>query len=225
MSNTLEPPVIAPRAQFWLKATVFVSGLAGVGAQTAASRLVAPYFGNSTIIWATLIGLTLAYLSLGYALGGQLADRFPHERLFYGSAILAAVAIALIPVVAPPLMIVAIGLFAGSMTNGAFYGALLTVGLLFLGPVTLLGCLSPMALRLRMQRVSEAGGAVGTIYALSTLGSIAGAFLPVLLLLPYLGTRATFAILAGLLGGCALLAWWLGGATRVRASLSKPGQR
>ncbi len=60
---------------------VFVGGLTTIGVEIAASRLVAPYFGNSTFIWATLIGLTLTYLSIGYYFGGKLADRYPSERL------------------------------------------------------------------------------------------------------------------------------------------------
>ena len=100
----------------------------------------------------------------------------------------------------------------------ALYGAFAGVLVLFLVPITLLGAVSPLAVRLRVERVGEAGGAAGTIYALSTLGAIAGSFVPVLVLLPSFGTRATFYLLALVLGSISLLALvW------ARAPLATPG--
>lgn len=183
---------------------VFIGGISSIGIEITGSRLIAPYFGNSTIIWATVIGLTLTYLSIGYYLGGKLADRYPSERFFYSIFAGAAAGTAVIPLIARPILNASLDAF-NDLNIGAFYGALLGVIFLFLVPITLLGCVSPLALRLRLQGVDQAGGVAGSLYALSTLGSIAGSFLPVIVLVPYLGTRETFYAFAGTLGLVSLI--------------------
>lgn len=183
---------------------VFVGGVSSIGVEIAASRLIAPYFGNSTFIWATIIGLTLTYLSVGYYLGGKLADRYPSERLLYLIFAGAAIGVAIIPIVSRPILNASLDAFA-DLNVGAFYGTLVGVIFLFLIPITLLGCVSPMAIRLRLQGMEQAGGTAGSLYALSTLGSIAGSFLPVLVLIPYFGTRETFYTFAAALGAVALV--------------------
>ena len=197
-SKRAEPGVVL------LYVIVFVGGLTTIGVEIAASRLVAPYFGNSTFIWANLIGLTLTYLSVGYYFGGKLADRYPSERLLYTITAVAAFSIGLIPLLSRPILNASLRAFA-DLDAGAFYACLIGVILLFLVPITLLGCVSPLAIRLRLRGVDEAGGTAGSLYALSTFGSIAGSFLPVLVLIPYLGTRATFYTLALVLGSVSLV--------------------
>jgi spermidine synthase len=200
------PAEVAPprRSALLLYLIVFVGGMSSIGVEIAASRLVAPYFGNSTFIWATLIGLTLTYLSVGYYLGGKLADRYPSERLLYTLTAVAAFGIGLIPFLSRPLLNASLDAFA-ALAVGAFYGTLIAIVFLFLVPITLLGCVSPMVIRLRLSAVGEAGGTAGSLYALSTVGSIVGSFLPVLVLIPYLGTYETFYSFALLLGGVSLL--------------------
>lgn len=178
---------------------VFIGGLTSIGIEIAASRLIAPYFGNSTFIWANLIGLTLTYLSVGYYLGGKLADRYPSETLLYTLTAIAAGFTGLIPTLARPILNASLNAFA-TLSVGAFYGSLVGVILLFLVPVTLLGCVSPLAIRLRLDNIGAAGGTAGSLYALSTIGSIVGSFLPVLVLIPYFGTYQTFYTLAFVLG-------------------------
>jgi spermidine synthase len=201
--GTAESMATKPRYGL-LYLAVFVGGISSIGVEIAASRLVAPYFGNSTLIWATLIGLTLTYLSIGYVLGGKLADRYPSERLFYGIFAGAAFGVAIIPIVSRPILNASLNAFA-DLNVGAFYGSLLGVVFLFLIPITLLGCVSPLAIRLRLRGVAEAGGTAGSLYALSTMGSIAGSFLPVIVLIPYFGTKETFYIFAGSLAAVSLL--------------------
>ncbi|HXI15599.1 MAG TPA: fused MFS/spermidine synthase [Chloroflexota bacterium] len=170
---------------------VFISGMTVLGSELAASRLLAPYFGTSLFIWANLIGLILLYLTLGYWLGGRLADRYARRESLYHVTAVAALFIALIPVLARPILYVSSIGFA-SYSLGIFWGSLMGVIALFIVPMTLLGCVSPWAIRLSVQDVRGAGRTAGTLYALSTLGSIAGAYLPVLLLIPNLGTNRTF---------------------------------
>ena len=181
-----------------LKAIVFFGGLSSIGAELTVSRLIAPYFGSSTFIWATIIGITLAFLSVGYWIGGRLADRRPTAHVLYGVTAAAAVAIGLVPILARPILGASLTAFQ-NLDVGAFYGALVGTLLLLALPVTLLGFVTPYAIRLRVQDVRSAGETAGSIYALSTAGSIAGSFLPVLVFIPLLGTARTFLVLALLL--------------------------
>lgn len=174
---------------------VFVGGLSSIGIELTASRLLAPYFGSSTFIWANLIGLTLTYLSIGYYLGGRIADRHPSPRLLYVATGAAAVSTGLIPYLARPILEASLDAF-DRVAVGAFYGSLLGTLLLFAAPITLLGFVTPFAIRLRLADIDGAGRTAGRIYALSTVGSIAGSFLPVLLLVPLVGTSRTFLTLS-----------------------------
>ncbi len=177
---------------------MFVGGLSSIGIELSASRLLAPYFGSSTFIWANLIGLTLTYLAIGYYVGGRVADRYPNPRLLYMCTSVAAIFAGLIPIMARPILEVSLDAF-DDVSVGAFYGSLLGTNLLFAFPITLLGFITPFAIRLRIGTVEGAGKTAGRIYALSTIGSIFGSFLPVLLLIPVFGTRVTFLILSGTL--------------------------
>lgn len=173
--------------------TVFIGGMVSLGTEMAASRLLDPYFGNSLIIWAVLIGLVLAYLTIGYYLGGKWADRKPSYGVLFRITAWAAFLIGLVPFIARPVLLWSVRGFA-EYRVGVLAGSLLGVVALFSVPVTLLGCVSPFAIRLSMQgeKVESAGRIAGALYALSTVGSILGTFLPVLLLIPNIGTRNTF---------------------------------
>lgn len=188
-------PVAASR---FIEPLVFLGGLSSIGIELAASRLVAPYFGSSTFIWANLIGLTLTYLAIGYWLGGRVADRRPEPRLLFLCTAIAAIASSLVPLFARPILTISLDAF-DDVEVGAFYGSLLGTILLLAAPITLLGFVTPFAIRLRLDNVSDAGKTAGRIYALSTIGSIAGSFVPVLVLIPLFGTRWTFLILSGAL--------------------------
>ena len=177
---------------------VFTAGMTTMATEMSASRLLAPFFGNSLFIWANLIGLILIYLTAGYYLGGRLADRRPEPRLLCMLTMSAAAAIAVLPFIARPVMSLAIqGL--EQVSAGAFIGSFTVTVLLFALPVTILGMVPPFAIRLRMTGVETAGNVSGSLYALSTVGSIAGTFLPVLLLIPWIGTRDTMLLFAATL--------------------------
>ncbi|MFA5801656.1 MAG: fused MFS/spermidine synthase [Thermoleophilia bacterium] len=185
-----------PRALLYI--LVFTAGMTTMATEMSASRLMAPYFGNSLYIWANLIGLILIYLTAGYYLGGRLADRRPEPRLLCTLTMAAAVSIAILPFIARPIMGLAIrGL--EQISAGAFIGSFAVTVLLFAVPVTILGMVAPFAIRLRVTGVETAGNVSGSLYALSTVGSIVGTFLPVLLLIPWIGTRNTMLVFAGAL--------------------------
>ncbi len=185
--------------QGWLLiALVFLGGMSSLAVEMVAARLMAPYFGDSQFVWATLIGLTLIYLTIGYALGGRLADRAPRPLALYQLTAVAAASIGLIP----PLASVVLGWAAatfGRPESDITAGPLIAALVLFSLPVTLLGCVSPYAIRLRVKAVGTAGRTAGRLYALSTVGSILGTFVPVFWLMPHYGVRATLFVFAGLL--------------------------
>jgi spermidine synthase len=174
---------------------VFVVGTGSLGAEIAAVRLLAPYFGASTIVWANTIGIVLVALSVGYWLGGRMADRNPSMRGLCLLALIAASLLALVPFVADPMLEIAVDAL-DEISAGAFLGSLLGVLVLVAVPVLLLGAVSPYAIRLGVSSVEEAGTVAGRLYALSTAGSLVGTLLSALLLIPLVGTRRTFLIFA-----------------------------
>jgi spermidine synthase len=207
-----------------LTALVFVAGVGSLATEIAASRLLAPYFGNSTIVWANVIGLVLASLSLGYWLGGKLADRHPNPRLLGALVAAAAVLVALTPFVARPFLDLTVeGL--DEVSTGAAIGSFFGVLILFAPPVTLLGMVAPFAIRLGLERVESAGAVAGRLYAVSTIGSLLGTFLSALVAIPLIGTQRTLLASAALLAlaGAALLGLrWLGLAVALGALLALP---
>jgi spermidine synthase len=184
-------PSATARSIPFLRLIVFIGGFSSIGVELTASRLIAPYFGSSTFIWATIIGMTLTFLAIGYTLGGRIADHRPSPRLLYSITAAAAIVIGLVPSAAQPILGASLAAFA-SYDVGAFYGALIGVLLLLAIPVTMLGFVSPFAIRLRLASVTSAGMTAGNTYTLSTFGSIMGSFVPVLVLIPLLGTNQTF---------------------------------
>jgi spermidine synthase len=186
--------------------TVFCSGLVTLAVELSAFRLFAPVFGTSNLISAVVIGLILLYLAAGYVLGGRWADRSPYPITFYRIIAWGAFLIGLIPFVALPLLRLARDSLQnlGNLNVAIVALAFIVTLIIFSVPVTLMGCVSPFAVRLSMHDVNESGRTVGRLYAVSTLGSFIGSFLPELVLLDLFGTRGTFVFLALLLLGLAL---------------------
>lgn len=187
-----------------LSLLVFLAGAGSLATEICASRLLAPYFGSSTVVWANLIGIVLAALALGYWLGGRLADRRPEPRLLGWIVALAAALVAVIPFVVRPLLDAAVEQL-DEASVGAVVGSFLGTLALFAPPVVLLGMVAPFAIRLAVTRVETAGAVAGRLYALSTAGSLLGTFLPALLSIPLLGTQRTMLATAILLGAAASL--------------------
>ena len=198
-----------------LSLLVFVVGSASLGAEIAAARLMAPFFGASTIVWANTIGVVLVSLAVGYWVGGRFADRHPHKRGLCTLVLVAALAVAAIPFVADPFLDVSVDAL-DEVSAGAFVGSLFAVTVLVAPPVMLLGAVSPYAIRLAVERVEESGTVAGRMYAISTVGSLVGTWTSALLLVPLVGTRRTFLVF-GL--ACALVA--VTGIAR-RAALAVP---
>lgn len=181
-----------------LYVSVFIAGFTTLGVEIAASRLLGSVFGTSNLVWANIIGLILAYLTAGYFLGGMWADRSPYPETFYRILAWGAFTAGLVPFAARPVLRFA-AQAVEQLDAAVMAGSFLSVLVLFIVPVTLLGCVAPFAIRLAIRRTEHAGRISGRVYALSTLGSILGTFLSVLWLIPTLGTTRTFLALASVL--------------------------
>ena len=184
---------------------VFFTGAAVMATEMTASRFIAPWFGTSTIVWSVLISTVLAAMSLGYWYGGKLADRKPSWSLLYSLPVITGILIALIPFLGRLLFS---GLTAGIRSTPANVIVLSFLGIVavFVPPVFVLAMVSPFMVKL-LARSDNTGRTAGSLYAISTLGSIFGTLTPTLVSIPLLGTRETLFICSGvliLLGGLGL---------------------
>src|SRR6266511_2487872 len=213
-----------PEASVRLGAVVFLAGAATLSTEIAASRLLAPFFGSSTIVWANVIGLTLVYLSVGYWFGGRLADRRPSGALLGRIVLVAALALAVVPFVSRPFLDATVREL-DTVSVGAVVGSFLGALALFAVPVTLLGTVSPFAIRLALPTVERAGTTAGRLYALSTIGSILGTFVSAIVAVPFVGTQRTLigtAVLLALAAGLLLGPRWQLLALALAALLAVP---
>ncbi|MFW6184171.1 MAG: fused MFS/spermidine synthase, partial [Chloroflexota bacterium] len=174
-----------------------------------ASRMLQTVYGTSNIVWANVIGLVLLFLTVGYFLGGWLADRYPSARLFYRLVTLSGFSSVVFLLLTSVLLKEAASALA-AVNVGAVLSSLIGVVFALALPVTLLGCISPFAIRLGVRDVQEAGRISGRVYAVSTWGSLLGTYLPVLIVIPLAGSR-----LAAILFGSLLLLVGLGGLWQV----------
>src|SRR5512143_1240082 len=171
--------------------TVFVSGMTTLAAELAASRLIGNVFGSSNVVWASIIGLILIYLTAGYFLGGKWADANPTPAAMYRVLAWGAFTLGLVPYIAGPVLRSAATAFE-VLQMGILGASFVAVLVLFSVPITLLGTISPFAIRLSVDDTTHAGQTSGQIYAISTLGSFIGTFLPTLVFIPAIGTTKTF---------------------------------
>ena len=178
---------------------VFAVGTGSLGAEIAVARLMAPYFGASTIVWANTIGVVLVALSIGYWFGGRLADKNPTMPGLCKMVLAAAVLLAIVPFVAQPFFDISVDAL-DEISAGAFAGSLFAVLALIAVPVVLLGAASPYALRLAISDLEHSGSIAGRLYAISTAGSLVGTMSSSLLLIPFLGTQRTFLVFALIIG-------------------------
>ena len=181
-------------------AIAFFGGFVIVALEFAAVRLMAPQFGQSTWIWATVIGVILAALVLGYQLGGRTGLRTTTLKpltVFYGIAAVWIVAAALL---GPTLMggMLPQGVFPDRTLPIAFWPSLLSTVFLFAPPVALAATTSPILVQRDAREGREATSA-GWLYAVGTLGSLAGCYAAPIHMLPWWGTRLTCYVLAGVL--------------------------
>jgi spermidine synthase len=181
-------------------AAVFISGAVLLGVEIAASRVLAPFFGNSLYVWGSLIGVVLTGLAVGYWLGGVLADRLPATGLLLGVLGLAGLAVLAVPFVDEPVLEAVVGWDAGPRLN-----PLLAAVILF-GPVSvLMACVTPIAVRLRARSLSRVGRTAGRLFSVSTAGSIVGTLATAFFLIPEFGVDQLIGIGAAALFAAVLV--------------------
>lgn len=191
--------------------TVFVAGMSTLAIEFTTSRMLQTVYGTSNIVWANVIGLVLLFLTLGYFWGGRLADKRPFPHTFYTLVAWAGFSSVFFLLLTSVLLKTAASALA-TINVGAIVSSLIGVIFALAVPVTLLGCISPFAIRLAVNNVEEAGRVSGRIYAISTWGSLLGTYLPVLWVIPLAGSRLT-----ALIFGSLLLLVGLGGLWQTRA--------
>ncbi len=179
-----------------LELIVFFGGGIGMTLEIVGSRVVSPYFGNSLVIWTSLIGVILGCLSLGYFYGGKLADKNPSYQRLSSLLLIGATALGVSAFFKEPVLGYVQHMFGYDIRAGS----VLSVMILF-GPVSVvLGTIAPFAARLRLEKLKNSGATVGNLYALSTFGSITGTFLAGFYLIPNIGnTNLLYALAAGIL--------------------------
>jgi spermidine synthase len=161
--------------------TVFLTGAAVMVVELLGTRIIAPFYGASLYVWSSLISVTMIALALGYFTGGRWADRAKRTGLSLIIA-LAALLILLIPWLIRPVLLATDPLGLGA---GAFISALV----LFSPSLTLLGMVGPFAIKLSTLELEGVGASVGSIYAVSTLGSVVGTLFLGFYLFPRVGSR------------------------------------
>lgn len=175
-----------------LRVVVFGSGAILMGLEIVGSRIIAPFFGSSVFVWGALISIFLGALSLGYYLGGTMADRWPSATVLAGLLSLAGIAILSLNAIARPVL-----LAFDAWDLGPRLSPLLASVVLFAVPSVLMGTTSPFAIKLVARDLATVGTSAGVLYALSTAGSIAGTIATAFFLIPSLGVRAILYLLGG----------------------------
>lgn len=175
-----------------LRVVVFGSGAILMGLEIVGSRVIAPFFGSSVFVWGALISIFLGALSLGYYLGGTMADRWPRASVLATLLAMAGLAILALNVIARPVLVA-----FDAWDLGPRLSPLLASIVLFAIPSVLMGTASPFAIKLEARNLATVGTSAGTLYALSTAGSIAGTLGTAFFLIPAMGVRTNLLLLGG----------------------------
>ncbi len=199
--------------------TVFTGGMTTLAVEFTTSRMIQTVYGTSNLVWANVIGLVLLFLTTGYFVGGRWADRTPSARS-YATLLAAAGLASIFFLLLTSAILKSAAAALANLNAGAVVGSLFGVALALALPITLLGMISPFAIRLGVRDVGEAGRISGQVYAISTLGSLAGTYLPTLFLIPLAGTRWTAVIFGSILALTGLLGLWQTGRRRALLTLA-----
>lgn len=184
----------------YLYLTEFFAGMSVMAVELGASRLLAPYFSSSQIVWTIIIGTIMIAMALGNIYGGRYADKNPDPDKLYGRILIAAIWIALIPAVGKYVILgISAVLIVAVNTNFLIWAGFLACMVIFVFPLFLLGTVTPSLVKYTMDSLSDNGKTVGMLNASNTVGSILGTFLPTFVTIPSVGTSVTFLIFAGIL--------------------------
>ena len=173
----------------YLYLTEFFAGMSVMAVELGASRLLAPYFSSSQIVWTIIIGTIMIAMALGNIYGGRTADRNPNPDRLYRRMIVAALWIAAIPVVGKYVIIGISALLIFTVnSNFLILAAFAACMVIFVFPLFLLGTVTPSLVKYTVDSLEDNGKTVGMLNASNTIGSILGTFLPTFVTIPAVGT-------------------------------------
>lgn len=194
------------RNKTYLYLTEFFSGMAIMAVELGASRLLAPYFSSSQIVWTIIIATIMIAMAAGNVYGGRSADRRPDPDVLYRRLLIAAVWIAAIPVLGKYVILLISGALIITVSHNLLViAAFAACMIIFVFPCFLLGTVTPSLVKYTVDSLEESGTTVGTLSAFNTVGSIIGTFLPTFVTIPAVGTAMTFLIFSGILLVLALI--------------------
>lgn len=217
MDTLSKRPVL--KNKYYLYLTEFFAGMAVMAVELGASRLLAPYFSSSQIVWTIIIGTIMIAMALGNIYGGRSADKNPNPDKLYGRILISAVWIAAIPVLGKYIILgISALLIVTVNTNFLIWAAFLACMVIFVFPLFLLGTVTPSLAKYTMDNLDDNGKTVGTLGAFNTIGSIIGTFLPTFVTIPAVGTAVTFLIFSGVLLALGLVYFISAGAGQKRSA-------
>ena len=186
--------------KWFLYLTEFFSGMSVMAVELGASRLLAPYFSSSQIVWTIIIGTIMIAMAAGNLYGGKAADKNADPARLYRRILIASLWIAAIPVVGKYIVLGVSGLLIFTVSTGYLVvAAFASCILLFVFPLFLLGTVTPALVKATVGSLDESGIVVGRLGACNTIGSILGTFLPTFVTIPAVGTSITFLIFSAIL--------------------------
>ena len=186
--------------KLFLYLTEFFAGMSVMAVELGASRLLAPYFSSSQIVWTIVIGTIMIAMALGNIYGGKSADKSPNPDKLYGRILIAAIWIALIPMVGKYIILGISALLIFTVSNNfLIIAAFAACMVIFVFPLFLLGTVTPSLVKYSVDSLDDSGQTVGTLGAFNTVGSIIGTFVPTFVTIPAVGTSITFLIFSGIL--------------------------
>ena len=212
--NDPKAPIL--RRKTYLYLTEFFAGMSVMAVELGASRLLAPYFSSSQIVWTIIIATIMIAMALGNVCGGRWADRDPNPDKLYRRLLIAAVWIAAIPLLGKYVIIGISGALVLTVSHNLLViAAFLACMVIFVFPCFLLGTVTPSLVKYAVDSLDVGGRTVGNLNAFNTVGSILGTFLPTFVTIPAVGTAVTFLIFSGVLLAIALI-FFLSEKTRLR---------
>ena len=184
----------------YLYLTEFFAGMSVMAVELGASRLLAPYFSSSQIVWTIIIGTIMIAMALGNIYGGKSADKNPDPDKLYGRILLSAVWIAAIPFVGKLVIMLVSALLVLTVSTGfLIWAAFISCMVIFVFPLFLLGTVTPSLVKYSVDSLDDNGKTVGYLNASNTIGSIIGTFVPTFISIPAVGTAMTFLVFSGIL--------------------------
>ena len=186
--------------KIYLYLTEFFAGMSVMAVELGASRLLAPYFSSSQIVWTIIIGTIMIAMALGNIYGGRSADKNPDPDRLYIRILVAAVWLAAIPVLGKYVIVGISGVMIFAVnSNLLIWAAFAACMIIFVFPLFLLGTVTPSLVKYTVDSLDSSGRTVGLLNAFNTIGSIIGTFVPTFITIPSVGTSATFLIFSGIL--------------------------